>query len=584
MKERQPSQPEYQTKVEGTDILVPMRDGVRLAVDVYRPDDDGRFPALFAFAAHNKFLQSPDAVEACHNQPAWAPLWCGAAEAGDTKFLTSRGYVHVVGNPRGFGHSDPGDRWAEGKTDAYDLIEWIAKEPWCDGNVGMIGISDYGRSQMIAAMTQPPHLKAIFPYDPGNFSFRDLHPGGVMHVFLLGLIKHNVENKREIKLTPKEEQLWEEAFNNPDYRMYPVVFNLLQRKGNLDLRTFRFLINSYEQENQDQVEEEMKKITIPMYTGSGWYAYTYKQHLFAALRYWEKGVGTPFKKMLLNGPAQFPRPWIAFHDEIVRWYDYWLKGIDTGIKDEPKVKIWVMGANRWRYSDEWPLRQTHWTKLYLDAWERLRWEPFTPSSRDGIDAPDCFAQMPLTQTRRVQKLRYVTDPLPYDVEVTGPLSFHFWAEIDQEDTNWIIILKDVGPDVSVQTAREGEMERPDVPEREITRGWLKASHRALDENRSLPGRPFHPLTRKAQKAIVPGQINLYDVEIAATSNLFKTDHRICVEVTSLDVPTGVSGDTAVVYIPFHICSSRTVVHKIYRCQQYPSHLLLPIVQENQENS
>jgi predicted acyl esterase len=584
MKERQPSQPEYQTKVEGTDILVPMRDGVRLAVDVYRPDDDGRFPALFAFAAHNKFLQSPDAVEACHNQPAWAPLWCGAAEAGDTKFLTSRGYVHVVGNPRGFGHSDPGDRWAEGKTDAYDLIEWIAKEPWCDGNVGMIGISDYGRSQMIAAMTQPPHLKAIFPYDPGNFSFRDLHPGGVMHVFLLGLIKHNVENKREIKLTPKEEQLWEEAFNNPDYRMYPVVFNLLQRKGNLDLRTFRFLINSYEQENQDQVEEEMKKITIPMYTGSGWYAYTYKQHLFAALRYWEKGVGTPFKKMLLNGPAQFPRPWIAFHDEIVRWYDYWLKGIDTGIKDEPKVKIWVMGANRWRYSDEWPLRQTQWTKLYLDAWERLRWEPFTPSSRDGIDAPDCFAQMPLTQTRRVQKLRYVTDPLPYDVEVTGPLSFHFWAEIDQEDTNWIIILKDVGPDVSVQTAREGEMERPVVPEREITRGWLKASHRALDENRSLPGRPFHPLTRKAQKAIVPGQINLYDVEIAATSNLFKTDHRICVEVTSLDVPTGVSGDTAVVYIPFHICSSRTVVHKIYRCQQYPSHLLLPIVQENQENS
>ena len=76
------SQPVYTTKVEGTDILVPMRDGVRLAVDVYRPDAEGRFPALLAFAVHNKFLQSPQVAEACNNQPAWAPLWCGPAEGG----------------------------------------------------------------------------------------------------------------------------------------------------------------------------------------------------------------------------------------------------------------------------------------------------------------------------------------------------------------------------------------------------------------------------------------------------------------------------------------------------------------------
>jgi len=122
-------------------------------------------------------------------------------------------------------------------------------------------------------------------------------------------------------------------------------------------------------------------------------------------------------------------------------------------------------------------------------------------------------------------------------KVTGPLSVHFWGEIDQKDTNWIIIIKDVGPDVSVQTAREGEMERPQVPEREITRGWLKASHRAIDEQKSEPGRPFHPLTRSAQKPVAPGEINRYDVEIAPTSNVFRTDHRICVDITSLDVPT-----------------------------------------------
>jgi len=254
--------------------------------------------------------------------------------------------------------------------------------------------------------------------------------------------------------------------------------------------------------------------------------------------------------------------------------------MNTGITNEPKVKIWVMGANRWRSSEEWPLKETQWTKLYLDSWERLRWEPFKPSSRDGMEAPDCFAQMPLTQTRTVQKLSYVTDPLSKDLEITGPLSLHFWAEIDQEDTNWIIIIKDLGPDVSVQTAREGEMERPPVFEREVTRGWLKASHRAIDDSKSLSGKPYHPFTRSARKLVTPGDINKYDVEIAPTSNLFKRDHRICLEISAMDVPTGVAGDSAVEYIPYHICSSKTVVHKVYRSQKYASYLLLPVIPVN----
>jgi predicted acyl esterase len=577
MAQHESSKPIYGTKVEGLDRMVPTRDGTRLAVDIYRPDTEGKFPALLAFSGHNKFLQSPEVIEACNNQPAWAPLWCGPAEGGDTKFFTSRGYVHVIGNPRSFGHSDPGDPWVQGRTDAYDLIEWIAKQPWCDGKVGMVGISWFGLNQMIAAYTRPPHLKAIFPYDPCNFSFRDLYPGGVMHTFWFHLLKFSAENAIEVKLTPEEEAHWKEAYINPDYRMYPHIFNVLERKGKLAQGFFNDIINPYEPENYEEMEKEMQKIDIPFYIGAGYYAYTYKMHFFNAFRHWQYCHSAPFKKLLINGPAHLPRPWTSFHDEVLRWYDYWLKGIDTGVKDEPRVKMWVMGANHWRYSNDWPLKETQWTKLYLESWERLRWEPFTESSRDGIDAPDCFAQMPLNQTRTVQKLRYMTDPLPEDTEVTGPLSLHFWAEIDQKDTNWIIIIKDVGPDVSVQTAREGEMERPEVFEREVTRGWLKASQRAVDEKKSLPGQPFHPLTRTAQKPVVPGEINKYDVVIAPTSNVFKRDHRICLEITSMDVPTGVAGDSAVEYIPYHICSSKTVVHKIYRCQEYPSHLFLPII-------
>jgi len=577
MEKKETSQPIYETKTQGIDIMVPMRDGTRVAVDVYRPDTEGRFPALLAFAGHNKFLQGPEVIEACNNQPAWAPLWCGPAEAGDFKFFTSRGYVYVIGNLRGHGNSDPGNPYMEGRTDAYDLIEWIAQQPWCNGNVGMMGLSWFGKNQMMAAMTQPPHLKAIFPIDPSDFSLRDLYPGGLLHSFFFHLEKFRVAQPRDYKLSPEEEKLWKQAYENPDYRMYSHLFNVLERKGKLMRSTFLPMINPYEPEDQERVEEEMQKIDIPFYTGSGWYAYTYKSHLFGSLRAWQHCHHAPFKKLRIGGPAHVPRPFIDFHDEALHWYDYWLKGINTGIKDEPRVKIWTMGANEWQYFDDWPLPETKWTKLYLDSWERLRWEPFRESSFDGIEEPDAFVQMPLKLTRTVQKLRYMTEPLPHDLEITGPLSLHFWAEIDQGDTNWIIVITDVGPDVSVHTARVGEMERPSVHEREVTRGWLKASHRAVDDSKSLPGQPWHPLTRSAQKAVTPGEITKYDVEIAPTSNLFKRDHRICLEITSLDVPTGIAGDSAVEYIPYHICSSKTTLHKIYRNQKYPSHLLLPII-------
>jgi putative CocE/NonD family hydrolase len=179
---------------------------------------------------------------------------------------------------------------------------------------------------------------------------------------------------------------------------------------------------------------------------------------------------------------------------------------------------------------------------------------------------------------KIERLRYVTDPLPEDTLVIGPISLTLYASIDQEDTNWIVILKDVGPDVSVRTARQGERSVPDnLPERELTRGWLKASHRALDPKRSKPWAPWHPLTMEAQKPVVPGEVNEYQIEILSTANLFEKGHRICLDITSLDLTEGVGGETAVEYIPNHVCSSKTVLHKVYHNAEYPSHLLLPII-------
>ena len=573
--------PEHAVLLEERDVYVPMRDGARLCVDVYRPETQEPVPALLAFAIYNKDLQGPDVSGALTAQPAWSPLWMGPLEAGDTRYFVSRGYAHVIGMPRDVGKSEGG---GSREWDSYDLIEWIAGQPWCDGNVGMVGISGFGAEQLHAARQRPPHLKAIFPLDPrGAYGrlggFRDEYPGGVLHLFRYLVAHFGLQRQRRgapEPLPPEQEERWREALENPDYRMYPHLYNVLTAKGQHVPSTFDLLVDPFEPEGSaDASEGEIERIEVPTYTGSGWYAYTYKTHLQGAQAYW-RHLRSP-KRLLFAGPAHLERPFHSFHGEILRWNDHWLKGIDTGVMDEPPVRYWLMGADEWRTADDWPPPGVEWRELYLTSWERLRAEPFVPGSVDDLIPPDAFVQMPISQTRQVARLRYLSEPLAADLAIAGPSVLTLFAAIDREDTNWIVSLKDVGPDPGVRTVREGERELPDLHERELTRGWLKASNRALDERRSTPSRPFHRLTRSAARPVVPGEVTEYAIELLATANLFRAGHRICLDVMSADVPTGVGGATNAEYVPYHVCSSQTTLHTIYHDGTRPSRLLLPVL-------
>ncbi|WP_028221399.1 CocE/NonD family hydrolase [Paraburkholderia oxyphila] len=575
--------------IEERDVIVTMRDGTRLAVDVYRPDGAGPYPVLYASALHNKDLQGPDIADVLPPQPAHAPLWFGPVEAGDSRRFVANGYVHVIAQPRGSAKSE--GHYGEENTDHYDMIEWITQQPWSNGKVGMVGISGFAGEQWRAASQGHPALKAIFPYDAcsaygGMFGFRDFNPGGVVHTFpyLLDVFS-TVHEPRGVPgpLPDEQEALWREAMRNPDYKMYINLYNILTQKGQRTWVMYHIMTNPWEQDGTvERAEAFFKSIKVPFYTGSGAYAYTYKLHWLGAQHYFQN-VKQP-RKLLFTGPAHLERPFHQYHDEVIRWYDYWLKGIDTGIMDEPPVRYWAMGANEWRTGTDWPLPETQWTPYYLGSWEQLSTEPPRPAAEVGnaLREPDVFTQMPLKKTSKVERLRYMTDPLPHDVLVAGPISLTLYAELDQPDTNWIVTLKDVGPDVSVVTARVGERNVPDtLPERELTRGWLKASYRATDPDRSKPGEPFHKLTKDSIAPVTPGEIVKYEIQILATANQFKAGHRICVEISSLDVPTGTGAMTDVEYIPYHVCSSNTVTHKIYRDAERPSHLLLPIIPLNQ---
>jgi uncharacterized protein len=569
------------------DIPVLMRDGVKLMVDLYRPDAPGRFPVIYACGPHNKDLQRPEIGENLKAaQPAWSSLWFGVLEAGDSKRFVANGYVHVIAQMRG-GHKSEGLPGQGDWWDEYDTIDWITRQPWCDGNVGMVGLSGFAGQQWKAATQQHPALKAIFPFDAtglygGPRGFREANPGGVigMMFYHLGLFNSmHMELGMPPKLPPEVEAAWKEAMANPDYMMYVNLYSILTMRGQRDPDVFYDLVFPFEGPNvAAESEERLRKIKVPFYTGAFEGSYTYKMHWQGAQHYFQ-GIDTPHKKLLFTPPAHAERPFHEWHDEILRWYDYWLKGIDTGIMDEPPVKYWVMGANQWRTADDWPLPETKWTAYYLHSWEKLSPAPHLPETATFVnEPPDAFVQMPPSQTNKIERLRYLTDPLPEDLFVVGPISLTLYASIDQPDTNWIVILKDVGPDVSVQTARQGERAVPkDLHERELTRGWLKASRRATDPERSKPWKPWHYLTAEKIQPVVPREINEYQIEILSTCNLFKAGHRICLDITSLDLAEGVAQETAVEYIAPHVCSSETVLHKVYHNAQYPSHLLLPVV-------
>ena len=149
-------------------VYVTMRDGIKLAVDIYRPEAEGRYPAIQSMATYIKEMQQ------------WPPILSHSIEAGATGFFVPKGYVHVIASARGSGLSQGQFNWYDitEQQDGYDLIEWIAQQPWCNGSVGMIGDSYYARTQCLVAAQQPPHLKCIAPYDGGTDDYRDCRQQG----------------------------------------------------------------------------------------------------------------------------------------------------------------------------------------------------------------------------------------------------------------------------------------------------------------------------------------------------------------------------------------------------------------------
>jgi uncharacterized protein len=562
--EQQPSsQKTYRVNPKET-IMVPMRDGVRLAVDVFRPEGEGKFPALLAMSGYGKDLQSIPQIPQPHFMPPdmkpGSLVWDGTLEAGNTKQIVGRGYIHVIADVRGCGDSEGehiGVFDLHEPQDGYDLIEWIARQPWCDGNVGLVGISYYACIQIFIASEQPPHLKAIFPWEVAYDLYRQWATSeGVIQPLIYRLyagrgMDHGPTNgsgyaikncsSATLKFTPKDEldKLWKERLNDPDLLKYTPYWSVLRYPTKSPFfADFLFNPNDGPFYWGRTPYKRLDKIKIPTYVGGPWGDL------------WSKGAWYIYThldvpKKFIMGPGD-ERPWYQNHEEVLKWMDYWLKGINNGIMQEPPIKFFTTGINQWRTANDLPLPQTRWTKYYLRARGRLLEE--APIFNEG---PDSFVQQPIDETNDINCLKFCTPPVNKDIEITGPMALYLYASIDQEDTNWRIILSDI--------------DESGAKKQVLAEDWLKASHRAIDESQSLPYWPWHNHTRN--ELVTPGKIEQYIIGLAPKSHVFKTGHHMELQIASMDDAVG----------GLHICSSKTTLHKIYHNPNYLSYLLLPII-------
>ncbi len=537
------------------DNYVTMSDGVKVNLDIFQPDGEGKFPALVGLSPLNLEFQRdrvwPSAVRS--QRVRGTPTT--NIESGPTEFFVRRGYVHVIGSTRGTGKSEGTYQYMSPREvqDIYEVVEWAAEQPWCNGNVGLIGIAYFAALQPQVAALQPPHLKAIAPmfafWDDYRYFWWD---GGILANGFLkwvnSLVNVDVHTEKSVLLEELGEEGFREAvtraLGNKDICADPGLVEALKNPnapGNsaiLDILLHSTMCSYWHHRGS---EIGLDKIKAPAYFGA-------VSHRPGVLYHWSD-LKMP-KTVVWGPPAYVDRPFYQYSWELLRWYDHWLKGLDNGIQDDPPVKIFVAGAEEWLMANDFPIPGTKWIPFALHENRSLceiePWPEAASASYD--DAPNNRGS-----------LNYHSPPMVENTEMVGLASLNLYASCRGTDMNLFASLYDVDP-AGKETC--------------LTRGYLKASHRELDLEKS---RPYHPVhTHTNPKPLVPGQVYEFSIGFQPMAFLFKAGHRFALKISSADDQPDNLHQVGM----YHLCSQTPNTVTIYHNARYPSHLLLPITRGN----
>ena len=540
-------------------IAIPMRDGVRLYANLYKPSEDGKYPVILIRMPYGK-----------------DEFYCYMPTHG--KFWAKKGYACVVQDVRGKWSSEgTWEPFINEAQDGWDTLDWIVNQPWCDGNIGMFGESYYGYTQWALAPLNHPNLKCFAPGDTtAEVSTGFIYHDFVMYFQVMGAWAHEMDSQKQ----------------NNSYRLNPWHLPLISfgDAAGFSCEYFKEWIKHLPGDpywDRIDVSKNFHKIKIPGLHWGGWY----DEFITNTLDGW-KGVKNTSedqknrnRQWLLIAPTDHEfTPMFSGRigrlrlgkeawsfDRLQRFFDFYLRNEQNGLEQQPRIEIFVIGDNKWRFENEWPLARTVFTNYYFHSRGKAN-----TSNGDGLltteipeDEPACQfvydPNDPVTVSLHTDQLRLAkylkdrnsverrgdilvfTSPILLgDLEITGPIQVTLYAASSARDTDFTAALVDVFPDGYIHLIQEG-----------ITR----ARYRNFTQ---------------AQSLISPGEIYEYHLNLGASSYVLKKGHKVRVEVSSsnfnrfdrnLNTGNEIGLDAGVV-------KAKQI---IYHNSSYPSHIVLPII-------
>ena len=552
------------------DVAATMRDGVILRADIYRPKANGKFPVIL----QRRYVDKRTIVDFGYTAAA-------------------RGYVAIIQDIRGrFASGGEFYPFRDEASDGYDTVEWASALPYSNGKVGMWGASYVGVSQLQTAMAHPPHLAGICPmvtgsnyhdgwiYQGGAFEqlFTESWTGGMAQDTFSHYLAGNTKTAQEKWVPPNDFVL----FNFPP----------LTADHNLSAKIAPYFFDWLAHPNYDEywkrwsVPEHFADINVPALHMAAWYDVFQGGSLenYIGLKAHGGPVARAQQRLIVIigghsgggrkiGDVDFGADADQWDETsvVLDWYDYILKGIHNHFSDEKPVKIFVMGANKWREEDDWPIPRAQVTRLFLHSKGKansLSGDGSLSDSRAQSETPDQYTYDPANPTPTVggQVLGYVpggpydqrevesrkdvlvysTPPMTKDTEVTGPISLELFASSSAIDTDFTGKLVDVAPDGYAQN---------------LTDGILRARYRISQEKPSV---------------MTPGQAYKFTIDLWSTSNVFRKGHILRLEVSSSNFPRfDRNMNTGEDQAPAR--KSAPALNTIYHDVAHPSVLILPII-------
>lgn len=567
-----------QKTVTERDVAVPMRDGVVLRADIYRPANAGPFPALVYRTPYGK---KPTAE--------WYDTHLAAVE---------RGYAVVIQDVRGR-YASEGEFYPyinEGR-DGYDTIEWVAGQPWCTGEVGTYGLSYPGAVQWLAAVEGPPHLKAMVPAMTFSTPRRFFYFNGVFDLSWLPWIHNAIapDTRLRKKLPgPKTRDEAATAWRRHGDRMRGFL-PLLELPDLKDVAPYYYDWLRHPPTDAwwdwAELRDKYDRVGAAVLNLSGWYDEAYGPEgattNFNGLVAVRAGESQPRTQLIMGpwihgvdavaqtrtGELDFgAEAAIDYNEVVLRWMDRHVRGIDNGVDDEGPVRLFVMGANRWRDESSWPPLSTTKTSLYLIGRQSADSAGVLRTTKpSGESASTSFVSNPSSPVAdsyevygphdyrdlaaRSDLAVFETEPLTRDLEVTGAMTAEIYLSCDCRDLDlWVKVL-DVAPDGAAYNLMSPGLD------------LLRASYRRPERGRQL---------------LAPGEIYELRLPFLITSNLFRRGHRIRVQISGAFSPH-LSRNLQTGELEITSARMRAAEITLHHDRSHPSRLVLPVIPSQENN-